>query len=61
MMEERQLGESGKTIKELFPDGKIVVYIFRIPSKVYKSVNEEIHKKETFFTKIKRMLRSIFY
>lgn len=46
MMEERQVVESGKKIKDLFPDGKKTSYIFRIPSEVYNSVDNEKTKKE---------------
>lgn len=52
MMEERQLVESRKKIKDLFPDGKKTGYLFRIPSEVYNSVDNEKTKKERWFTKV---------
>ena len=60
MMEERQLVESGKKIKDLFPDGKKTSYIFGIPSEVYNSVDNEKTKKERCFTKVKRLASNLF-
>ena len=60
MMEERQFVESGKKIKDLFPDGKKTGHVFRIPSEVYNSLDNEKSKKERCFTKVKRLVSKLF-